>query len=442
MTFLKWLYPGMRVKRWFFLFAGGVVGAGFGLALLLNYKFISLVEGALFHIIFQTTGNFYGWTSTLAGASLVLAGFGVMMYAMRRIIRSIMDAVAPDRTNRLVDIIYQKRRLGKGPAIVVIGGGTGLSTLLRGLKTETTNLTAIVTVADDGGSSGRLRQDFGMVPPGDLRNCLVALADTEPMMEKLFQYRFAGQGDLSGHNFGNLFIAAMTQVVGDVEKALQESCKVLAVRGQVLPASASAVRLSAEMIDGAVIQGESNIPLRHGTIRRVMLEPADVPAVKGALEAIRDADAVVLGPGSLYTSVLPNLLVGEIAEALRSTHALRLYVCNVMTQPGETDGYKASNHLRAILDHAGPGILDFALVNVQEAAECLLDNYAKKGACPVEADIDAIEALGVTAVPASLISETNWVRHDSVRVARLILSMVEKRRGGMLKNGQSEEWVE
>ncbi len=439
MTFLKWLYPGMRVKRWFFLFAGGVVAAGFGLALLLNYKFIGMVEGALFNIIYRATGNYYGWLPTLVGAMVLCVGLGVMVYAMRRIIRSIIDAVAPERTDRLVDIIYQKRRLNKGPSIVVIGGGTGLSTLLRGLKVGTTNLTAIVTVADDGGSSGRLRQDLGMIPPGDLRSCLVALADTEPLMEKLFQYRFAGPGDLAGHSFGNLFIAAMTQVTGDVELALQESCKVLAVRGQVLPSSASAVRLSAECCDGTIVHGESNIPLSGKSIRRVVLEPPDVPAVKSALDAIRDADAVVLGPGSLYTSVMPNLLVKDIAEALHRTQAVRMYVCNVMTQPGETDGYKASDHVRALMDHAGRDIIDYVLVNVEEVAGCLLDNYAKQGACPVEADIESIEQLGVAVIPSRMICETNWVRHDPARLARLVLSMVERKKELTPKTELAEE---
>ena len=439
MTLLKWLYPGMRVKRWFFLFAGGVVAAGFGLALLLNYKFIGMVEGALFNIIYRATGTYYGWLLTLVGAMVLCVGLGVMFYAMRRIIRSIIDAVAPEGTDRLVDIIYQKRRLTKGPSIVVIGGGTGLSTLLRGLKVGTTNLTAIVTVADDGGSSGRLRQDLGMVPPGDLRSCLVALADTEPLMEKLFQYRFAGPGDLAGHSFGNLFIAAMTQVTGDVELALQESCKVLAVRGQVLPSSTSSVRLSAECCDGTIILGESNIPMSGKSIRRVMLDPPDVPAVKSAIEAIRDADAVVLGPGSLYTSVMPNLLVKEIAEALRQTHAIRMYVCNVMTQPGETDGYKASDHVRAIMEHAGQNIIDYVLVNVEEVAGCLLDNYAKQGACPVEPDIAAIEQLGVKVIPSRMICETNWVRHDPARLAKLVLSMVERKKELAPKTELTEE---
>ena len=429
MAFLKILSPGMRIKRWFFLFAGGVVAAGFSLALLLNYRFIGLVEGSLFSIIYRLTGNYYGWISTLLGAIVLCLGLTMMFYAMRRIIRSIIDAVAPEGANRLVDIMYQKRRLEKGPSVVVIGGGTGLSTLLRGLKKQTGNLTAIVTVADDGGSSGRLREELGIVPPGDLRSCLVALADTEPLMEKLFQYRFIGAGDLTGHSFGNLFIAAMTQVVGgDVELALQESSKVLAVRGQVLPASARPVKISARMTDGTIINGESNISCANKRIQRVTMEPSDVPAVQSALNAIRDADIVVLGPGSLYTSVIPNLLVGNIVEALRNTRAMRMYVCNVMTQPGETDHYTASDHVRALFDHGGQGIVDYVLVNVEEIASCLLDHYAREGACPVKADIDELEQMGVTVIPAQLVNESNWVRHDPERLARVIFSMMDRRR--------------
>lgn len=419
----------MRIKRWFFLFAGGVVAAGFSLALLLNYRFIGLVEGSLFSVIYKLTGNYYGWISTLLGAIVLCLGLTMMFYAMRRIIRSIIDAVAPEGANRLVDIMYQKRRLEKGPSVVVIGGGTGLSTLLRGLKKQTGNLTAIVTVADDGGSSGRLREELGIVPPGDLRSCLVALADTEPLMEKLFQYRFIGAGDLTGHSFGNLFIAAMTQVVGgDVELALQESSKVLAVRGQVLPASARPVKISARMTDGTIINGESNISCANKRIQRVTMEPSDVPAVQSALNAIRDADIVVLGPGSLYTSVIPNLLVGNIVEALRNTRAMRMYVCNVMTQPGETDHYTASDHVRALFDHGGQGIVDYVLVNVEEIASCLLDHYAREGACPVKADIDELEQMGVTVIPAQLVNESNWVRHDPERLARVIFSMMDRRR--------------
>jgi uncharacterized cofD-like protein len=366
---------------------------------------------------------------TLVGAVVLCAGLGTMFYAMRRIIRSIIDAVAPEDANRLVDIMYQKRRLNKGPSVVVIGGGTGLSTMLRGLKSRTSNLTAIVTVSDDGGSSGRLRHDLGIVPPGDLRSCLVALADTEPLMEKLFQYRFLEAGDLSGHSFGNLFLAAMTRVVGgDIELALQESSKVLAVRGQVLPSSATSVKLSAEMTDGTIVNGESKIPFARKFIKRVKIEPPDVRAVQSALAAIREADIVVLGPGSLYTSVIPTLLVREIAEALRHTRAVRMYVCNVMTQPGETDRYTASDHVRALFDHAGTGIIDYVLVNVDQIASCLLENYAKEGACPVEADIAELERLGVKVVQAPMVSETNWVRHDPESLSKVIYSTLDLRR--------------
>ncbi len=443
MALLKLLYPGMRIKRWFFLFAGGVVAAGFSLALLLNYRFIGLVEGGLFWFIYRMTGNYYGWMPTLVGAVVLCLGLGTMFYAMRRIIRSIIDAVAPEGANRLVDIIYQKRRLDKGPSVVVIGGGTGLSTLLRGLKRYTSNLTAIVTVADDGGSSGRLRNELGIVPPGDLRSCLVALADTEPLMEKLFQYRFLGEGDLAGHSFGNLFIAAMMQVVGgDVEKALQESSRVLAVRGQVLPASAIPVKLSAEMTDGTVVNGESEISGAFKCIRRIKMEPADVPAVKSAIDAILSADIVVLGPGSLYTSIIPNLLVREITGALRETKAERMYVCNVMTQPGETDSYTASDHVRALFEHAGPGIVDCVLVNVENIDSCLLDNYARGGACPVEADIPELELLGVRVIPAQMISETNWVRHDPERLAKIVLATLDRRRNKKYQPENGEKRVD
>jgi uncharacterized cofD-like protein len=269
-----------------------------------------------------------------------------------------------------------------------------------------------------------LRKDFGIIPPGDLRNCLVALADTEPLMEKLFQHRFGGSGELAGHSFGNLFIAAMTEIVGDVELALKESSKVLAVRGQVLPSSTEPILLVAEMTDGTLVQGESQIPLSGKKIKKVSISPENVMPVKGAIEAIREADACILGPGSLYTSVIPNLLVNGVGDMLRESDAVKIYICNVMTQPGETDGYSASDHIKAIIDHAGPGCIDMVVVNVQEVAPELREFYAQRGAHPVVPDIDIIEALGVKVVKANLISETNLVRHDPARLSRTIMSMV------------------
>lgn len=424
MHFLKWLYPGMKFKRWLLLFSAGVILVSMGLAIVFNYKYIGVVEEAIFRLFYLTTGNYYYAVTTVAGIAVVILGMSIMLAATREIIKSVISVLVPEGSDKLVEIIFEKRKLNRGPAIAVIGGGTGLSVLLRGIKSITSNITAIVTVADDGGSSGRLREDLGIIPPGDLRNCLVALADTEPLMEKLFQHRFGGSGELAGHSFGNLFIAAMTEIVGDVELALKESSKVLAVRGQVLPSSTERVLLVAEMTDGTQVQGESRIPLSGKKIKQVYIKPDNAMPVKGAIEAIRDADACILGPGSLYTSVIPNLLVKDVAGTLRESDAVKIYICNVMTQPGETDGYSAADHIKAILEHGGPGCIDMAVVNVQEVLPELRELYAQQGAYPVVPDIEAIEALGVKVIKANLISETNLVRHDPGRLSRTIMSMV------------------
>ena len=356
-----------------------------------------------------------------------------MLVATRFVIRSVITVLLPDNSERLVDIIYEKRRLGKGPSVTVVGGGHGLSVLLRGIKSATSNVTAVVTVADDGGSSGRLREELGIIPPGDLRNCLVALADTEPLMEKLFQYRFRGESELAGHSFGNLFIAAMNEVTGDVEQALKESSKVLAVKGQVLPASKDHVRLDAIMEDGTVVEGESNIPEVHKRIHRVRLFPEHVQPVQSALDALTSADAIILGPGSLYTSIMPNLLVDGVAEALRKSKAVKIYICNVMTQPGETDGYTASMHAKAIIEHGGRGVIDYMLVNSTPISSDMQAFYAKKGAYPVEVDEEAINALGVGFVKADIINETDVIRHDPDKLSRSVMQMVYRLQPSALK---------
>lgn len=424
MHFLKWLYPGMKLKRWLLLFSLGVIAVSIGLAVVFNYKYVGALEETIFKMVYLATGKFYYTVTVIVGISVVTLGLLVMMFATRQIIRSVISVIIPDGSERLVELIFQKRKLNRGPAVVVIGGGTGLSVLLRGIKSVTSNVSAVVTVADDGGSSGRIREDLGIIPPGDLRNCLVALADTEPLMEKLFQHRFGGTGNLSGHSFGNLFIAAMTEVLGDVEQALRESSKVLKVRGQVLPASTDTLRLVAEMTDGTVVEGESRIPLAGKSIKKLSIRPAQAAPVKASLEAIQEADACILGPGSLYTSVLPNLLVEGIADALRQSQAVKIYICNVMTQPGETDNYTASQHVKAIFDHVGPGIIDYVVVNVEGVACTLQQTYASQGAYPVQADIEELQALGVKVVEANLISETNLVRHDPVKLSRTIMTMV------------------
>ncbi|MBR1807535.1 MAG: YvcK family protein [Selenomonadaceae bacterium] len=418
---LKWLYPGMKMKRWLLLFAIGVMMFSFGGALAINYEYLGRAEEEIFMLVYRIVGSYNYAVTMFVGLIILVVGALIMMYATRSIIRSIIAVLLPDRSEKIVDLVYQERKLGRGPAVTVIGGGHGLSVLLRGIKTSTNNVAAVVTVADDGGSSGRLREELGIIPPGDLRNCLVALADTEPLMEKLFQYRFEGNTALAGHSFGNLFIAAMNEVTGDMETALKESSKVLAVKGRVIPASKEHVRLDAVMTDGTVVEGESQIPEAHKTIRRVQLYPKHVTAVPAALEAIESADAIILGPGSLYTSIMPNLLVDGVADALRKSKAIKIYICNVLTQPGETDGYSAANHAKAILDHTGKGAIDYVLVNSTPIPDEMWQGTA---ATPVTIDEDKVNALGCGLVKADLMSTSEVGRHDPEKLCAAVMKMI------------------
>ena len=312
-----------------------------------------------------------------------------------------------------------------GPKITVIGGGTGLATLLRGLKKYSGNLTAVVTTADDGGSSGKLRKSLGILPPGDIRNCIIALADQEPLMESLFQYRFSTESGLSGHNFGNLFIAAMADITGDFEQAIEEFSKVLAITGKVIPATLENVTLCAEMCDGQIVIGESEIPKQGKQIKKVFLKPESPRANRAAIEAILDADCVVLGPGSLYTSVIPNLLLPEICHALNNTKAIKIYACNVMTQPGETTGYGAYDHVKAILSHCpGKNVIEMVIVNTEDVPPELLQKYEAEGAHPVTPDIQQLQKEKFRVIGRHLISKTSLVRHDSEKLARLVIQLV------------------
>ncbi|MDR6225644.1 gluconeogenesis factor YvcK family protein [Desmospora profundinema] len=325
-----------------------------------------------------------------------------------------------------------KRKINGGPIprIVVIGGGTGLAVMLRGLKQLPVSITAIVTVADDGGSSGRLRSDMGMPPPGDIRNVLVALADTEPMLEKVLQYRFRNGNGLAGHNLGNLFLAAMQDITGDFTHAIREMSRVLAVRGQVLPATGQEVTLHAVMTDGSCVKGESQIPLAGKQIRRVFLEPEDARPIPEALEAIEAADAIVIGPGSLYTSILPNLLVRGMAEAVRASRGRTIYICNVMTQPGETDGYTAFDHLDAIHRHVGDCLIDTIILNKETPPAAILQQYAEEGATMVQPDIKRLQAAGCHVWADNLIQYRTVLRHDAERLSRMILQLAQEYRAG------------
>ncbi|MDF2668017.1 MAG: putative rane protein [Paenibacillus sp.] len=311
------------------------------------------------------------------------------------------------------------------PRIVVIGGGTGLSVMLRGLKEKPLDITAIVTVADDGGSSGILRTELQIPPPGDIRNVLISLADVEPLLAQMLQHRFSAGSALAGHSLGNLILAAMKDITGDFVTGVKEMSRVFAVRGRVLPASDQQIVLKAEMADGTIIEGESNIPKAGGKIKRVFIEPPDVSALGEAADAIREADAILIGPGSLFTSILPNLLVQDLADAIVNSEAVKIFVCNVMTQPGETDGYSVSDHLQAIYEHIGHHLFDYVIVNNGEIPPQVQDKYAEKGARAVHLDLDEVTKRGYKVIADRLVLFRTYLRHDAERLSHHIYQLVE-----------------
>jgi uncharacterized cofD-like protein len=358
-----------------------------------------------------------------------LAGIATVVYALIRLNRALLEPFGGTSTETVLNAVYQYRQRERGPKVVAIGGGHGLSVLLRGLKRHTSNITAIVTVADDGGSSGLLRRELGVLPPGDFRNCIAALADDEALTTQLFQYRFpaaslrtsSNSNGLNGHSFGNLFITAMAEVTGSFERAILESGRVLAIRGQVLPSTLRDVTLMADLrakpVGVSRVTGESHITEADGNIERVYLEPDGVPAYPGAVKALLEADLIVAGPGSLYTSVLPNLLVPDVARAVAASRALKVYVCNVATQRGETEGYSTNDHVKALEAHVGKGLFPVVLVN---------DNPLDT---PAEVELVAVELppnAGYRAVTADLIDPTHPWRHDSDKLAQALLRLCDK----------------
>ena len=341
---------------------------------------------------------------------------------------SIMDIDTPKGNNSLLEKLYRRSKLNKGAKVVAIGGGTGLSMLLRGIKRYTNNITAVVTVGDDGGSSGRLREDMGILPPGDIRNCIAALADDDDLITELFQYRFKKGEGLEGHSFGNLFLTALCAITGNMVKAVKESSNVLNIRGVVLPATLDDMKLAAEFEDGTIVKGESNIPEAKKQIKRLFTEPSLCKALPEVLDAILSADLIILGPGSLYTSVIPNLLVAGIIEAIEQSTAKKIYVCNIMTQPGETDNYTVASHVNALFAHArGKKIVDAVLVN-NSLPENISAGYAKTGSIPVRLDMENLAPTGVEVVSQKLIQENKegLVRHSSNRVARAVYYWYKK----------------
>lgn len=375
MNLRRWLAPGIGVKRWLAVVFLGLLLLALAVAHVVRQVTQDVRPGGLAQgLIDAVTLQFLPYP--LRGLIVGSIGVAIVLVGVARVVRAVTEPLRQtDEGQPLVEVIYQKRFLAKGLRIVAIGGGTGLSALLRGLKEHTSNLTAIVTVADDGGSSGALREELGIPPVGDIRNCIAALADAEPLMSELLGYRFPGgrqevghpvetePGGLGGHAIGNLLIAALTAVQGgDFEEGVRRMNRVLAVRGQVLPASPTPITLHARTRNGLVVSGQSNV-MRTSGIERVWITPSDVAASEDALAAIADAELIVLGPGSLYTSLLPVLLIPRIRDAVAAASATRLYICNVATQPGETAGYDLADHVEALLAHTAPGLVDLVLAN-------------------------------------------------------------------------------
>ena len=426
----RWLQPGLVVKRWVFTSGLGLLVALLGAAVWADLQPIYWMLSSIQWLLAQVTGVL---PRKITGPLVLLVGAVLIWLGQSRSFGSIQQALAPEKDTLLVDALLAQRRLNRGPSIVAIGGGTGLSTLLSGLKRYSSNLTAIVTVADDGGSSGVLRRELGVQPPGDIRNCLAALAREEPLLTRLFQYRFKAGSGLEGHSFGNLFLSALTAITGNLESAITASSRVLAVQGQVVPATNADVRLWAELENGERIEGESKIGHAASPIVRLGCIPERPPALPRALEAIANADLIVLGPGSLYTSLLPNLLVPELVEAIRRSKAPRLYICNLMTQPGETDGLDVEGHLRAIeAQLASLGVEErlFTAVLAQEdlGDSALVAHYRHQGAEPVACDVRQLRRQGydVMLAPLQGARPTATLRHEPRSVALAVMRYFRK----------------
>jgi len=414
----RWFRPGLGIKRWFLLILVGITLLGLGMAVIVIdlYRtdttdpfFLTLLSYASLRFVPRV------WRAIIFGG----LGIGAFTYGILNLNRSLLKPFlrpGSDVVNKLAD--YQLRK--RGPRIVAIGGGHGLAALLRGLKLHTRNLTAVVTVADDGGSSGRLRESFGILPPGDIRNCLAALSNDEDMLTQLFQYRFSGASGLEGHSFGNLFITALADITGSFEEAVAESSRVLSVNGRVLPSTLHDVKLVASMeiphtTSQVRVEGESKIPTIAGRVRRVWLEPDEVPAFPPVIRALLNADIIVAGPGSLYTSILPNLLVRDLLASMRASHATKIYVSNIATQIGETDSYTCYDHVRALEEHVGEDLFDVILCN---------DNYSGDlNESSIWVRLDEKARSDERTRSANLVDEQHPWRHDSVKLAQTIMDI-------------------
>jgi uncharacterized cofD-like protein len=433
----RWLLPGLRVKRWLGLLLIGLFVCSLGASFIYVqlYRTVQVPEPAS-PLIYALTLQFIPHLGR--GLILCVIGLVVLLLALFQLNASLISAVRSTGQGKLIDALCIDRLQPVGLKVVAIGGGTGLSSLLSGMKHRTASLTAVVTMADDGGSSGRLRRDWGIPPPGDLRHCITALADDDSLVRQLFDYRFGEGMGLSRHNFGNLFIAAMSEITGSFERAVAESSQVLAVRGRILPSTLEIVHLSAELAEPANgtphVAGESAITEADTPIERVFLQPESARGYGEAIKAILEADLIVLGPGSLFTSILPNLLVNDIVQAVRSSAACTIYVCNVATQPGETDNYDVGDHIRAIERHVGPGLFDYVLAN-DDLSQPLLPGGRSE---LVQPGYD-IEYEPKVVLRPVVDTEAIW-RHDPEKLAQYIIEIHQRHMDARLagNGGQGE----
>jgi uncharacterized cofD-like protein len=427
-TVPRWFRPGLGIKRWFTLVMVGITLLGLGFAVILidlyrtdssNPLFLKLLTYVSLRFIPRI------WRAIIFGVS----GIGLVLYGILQLNRALLKPFIQPGSD-VYDQITDYRRRERGPRIVTIGGGHGLATLLRGLKSHTRNLTAVVTVADDGGSSGRLRESHGILPPGDIRNCLAALSNDEALLTQIFQYRFSGSPDLEGHSFGNLFITALADITGSFEDAVAESGRVLSVNGRVLPSTLHDVKLVASMelphsINEIRVEGESKIPAMAGRVRRVWLEPDNAAAFPPVIKAILNADVIVIGPGSLYTSILPNLLVHDLLAAIQTSRALTIYVCNIATQAGETDFFTCRDHVRALENHIGEDLFNIILCN---------DNYKNDIGASQWVRADDKTLSDSRSYCADLVDDGHPWRHDSEKLSRIIMDLFYERTGPLNEN--------
>lgn len=407
--------PGIKIKRWLFTGFIGLVILIFGII-----RLISSVDNTLSRKVFSLF--------------LTILGIVIMVISLSEIIKSSIALINSEKVKitisnkNIEELVDEKRVHVNGPKVVVIGGGTGLSTMLRGLKLYTDNITAIVTVGDDGGGSGKLRADLGMLPPGDIRNCILALADTEPIMEDLLKYRFT-EGTLKGQNFGNLFLAAMAGISENFEDAVQKMSSVLAVTGKVLPVTLDDMKLIAELENGNIIEGESIIPSealkQNSRIKTLKINPEKAKPLVDALMAIEDADAIIMGPGSLYTSIIPNLLVEDIVESIGRSNAIKIYVSNVMTQPGETDDFTVSDHIKTLMKYSGKDSVQYVIANNGTIPKDIEERYKNEGSKLVQLDYEEIDKLGVEVIETDLVKITKgYVKHDSKHLAQILMTTI------------------